>query len=76
VNTPIQFLLIAVGIILALKSVINGGAVASLPVGWMVAEESEEYSVYIWLGAVLVFGICLILKLRTIDARNNQNRPI
>lgn len=73
-TTPFQIFLIAFGIILALKSIINGGAVASLPLGWWLAEDSEE-GVYIWLGACLVFGFCLVLKLRSIDARNNQKHP-
>lgn len=76
-TTPVQFLFVALGVILAIKSFVNGAAVGSLPLGWLAADSIDDYEVkgYIWLGACLVFGLCLIFKLRMYDARHNQKRP-
>jgi hypothetical protein len=71
-STPIQLFFIALGIIIGLHSVLKGSAIASLPGGWFLAEDSEFY-LEIWLGACLVFGILLIAnKMVYSDDRNSK----
>ena len=71
-NTPIQLVFIALGVILAIQSISKGMAIGALPTGWFLAEDAGESSVYIWLGAVFVWGLSLVFILKVHDARNNQ----
>ena len=73
-NTPIQLFFISLGIIIALKSVINGACVGTLPAAWFCAEGSE-YDGYIWLGGCLVFGYLLIIQYKVYGRGNNNKIP-
>ena len=73
-TTPIQLVLIAFGVIIAIQSLSKGVAVGSLPFGWFLAEDSDN-GVYIWLGAVFVWSLSLVFLLKVQDARNNQKLP-
>jgi len=70
-NTPIQLVFIALGVILAIQSISKGLAVGTLPAGWFFAEDAEN-SVFIWLGAVFVWSLSLVFLLRVHDARNHK----
>ena len=72
-TTPMQLALIAFGVIFAIHSISKGLAIGSLPAGWMIAEDanSSEATLYIWLGACLVWGFSLVFLLKVKDARNN-----
>lgn len=74
-TTPFQLFFIAIGIILAVQSVIKGAAVGTLPLGWFLAETSEEYSVYIWLGACYIFALVIIFGfLKDVSSNSTSSR--
>ena len=71
-TTPFQLFFIAIGIILAVNGLIKGMAVGTLPLGWFLADSTNEYSVYIWLGAVWVFSLVIIFGVY--DDKSNSIR--
>jgi len=70
-STPIQLFMIACAIIIGLNSLIKGSTLATIPVGYGIADGSE-YWLEIWFFSCLIFGYLLVINTRFYNDRNSK----